>query len=206
MRGLMTYFWHGKMVYINRLKTLFLQPSKSLQEIISKPSFLKTSILLIAASVVYSTIAELGMFHSVRPHFTAAYALMFTIIWFLPTLFSMVFFKIIGKKFNTESYMEANALSIFSVLTLLFIFLSIFMIYSNLFAEPRRTAYFAIVYYNQLLPVAIMGATGAIVLIHRVLKIGKLIVNAKIYQILLIWLAAGAISIYISYLLFRGWL
>jgi len=158
------------------------------------------------ASVVYATIAELGMFHSVRSHFTAAYALMFTIIWFLPTLFSMVFFKIIGKKFNTESYMEANALSFFSVLTLLFLFFSIFMIYSNLIAEPRRTAYFAIVYYNQLLPVAIVGVIGAIMLIHRVLKVGKLMVNARIYQILLTWLAAGAISIYIAYLLFRGWL
>lgn len=194
------------MVYVQRLKTLFHQPSESFQEIINKPSFLKTSIFLIVASVVYATIAELGMFHSVRPHFTAAYALMFTIIWFLPTLFSMVFFKIIGKKFNTESYMEANALSFFSVLTLLFVFFSIFMIYSNLFAEPRRTAYFAIVYYNQLLPVAIVSAMGAIMLIHRVLKVSKLTVNANIYQISLIWLAAGAISIYIAYLLFRGWL
>jgi hypothetical protein len=57
-----------------------------------------------------------------------------------------------------------------------------------------------------LLPVAIVGVIGAIMLIQRILKIGKLIVNAKIYQILLIWLAAGAISIYIAYLLFRGWL
>jgi hypothetical protein len=194
------------MVYINRLKTLFHQPSKSFQEIINKPSFLKTSIILIVASVVYSTIAELGMFHSVRSHFTAAYALMFTIIWFLPTLLSMVFFKIIGKKFDAESYIEANALSIFSVLTLLFVFLSAFMIYSNVFAEPRRTAYFAMVYYNQWLPLAIVSAFGAIVIVHRVLKIGRLIVNAKIYQILLIWLVAAAISMYTAYLLFRGWL
>lgn len=194
------------MVYINRLKTLFHQPSKSFQEIINKPSFLKTSIILIVASVVYSTIAELGMFHSVRSHFTAAYALMFTIIWFLPTLLSMVLFKIIGKKFDAESYIEANALSIFSVLTLLFVFLSAFMIYSNVFAEPRRTAYFAMVYYNQWLPLAIVSAFGAIVIVHRVLKIGRLIVNAKIYQILLIWLVAAAISMYTAYLLFRGWL
>jgi hypothetical protein len=194
------------MVYINRLKTLFHQPSKSFQEIINKPSFLKTSIILIVASVVYSTIAELGMFHSVRSHFTAAYALMITIIWFLPTLLSMVLFKIIGKKFDAESYIEANALSIFSVLTLLFVFLSAFMIYSNVFAEPRRTAYFAMVYYNQWLPLAIVSAFGAIVIVHRVLKIGRLIVNAKIYQILLIWLVAAAISMYTAYLLFRGWL
>jgi hypothetical protein len=202
----MTYFWQANMVYLNRLKTLFHQHSKSLQEIINKPSFFQTSIILIAASVVYSAIAELGMFHSIRPHFTAAYALMFTIIWFLPTLLSMVFFKILGKKFNTESYMEANALSFFSALTLLFLFFSIFMIYSNLFAEPRRTAYFAIVYCNQLLPVAIFGAIGVIMLIHRVLRVSRLIVNAKIYQILLIWLAAGVITLYVGYLLFRGWL
>jgi hypothetical protein len=131
---------------------------------------------------------------------------MFTIIWFLPTLLSMVFFKIIGKKFDAESYIEANALSIFSVLTLLFVFLSAFMIYSNVFAEPRRTAYFAMVYYNQWLPLAIVSAFGAIVIVHRVLKIGRLIVNAKIYQILLIWLVAAAISMYTAYLLFRGWL
>ena len=93
------------MVYINRLKTLFHQPSKSFQETVNRPSFLKTSVLIIVASVVHSIIAELGLFRSIAPHFTAAYALMFTIIWFLPTLLSMVFFKIMGKKFNTESYM-----------------------------------------------------------------------------------------------------
>ncbi len=194
------------MAYIDRLKTLFHRPSESFQEIISKPSFLKTSILIIAASIIYSTIAELGMFHSVRPHFTSAYALMFTIIWFLPTLFSMMFFKIMGKKFDTESYMEASALSLFSVATLVFIFLLAFMIYSNLFAEPRRTAYFALVYYNQWPPFAVVGVIGAIMIVHRVLKIGRLIVNAKIYQILLIWLVAAAISMYTAYLLFRGWL
>jgi hypothetical protein len=111
-----------------------------------------------------------------------------------------------GKKFNTESYMEANALSFFSVLTLLFIFLSVFMIYSNLFADPRRTAYFAMVYYNQWLPLAIVGLPLAIMVVHRVLKIGRFIVDAKIYQILLVWLIAAAISIYVGYLLFRGWL
>jgi FlaA1/EpsC-like NDP-sugar epimerase len=112
---------------------------------------------------------------------------MFTIIWLLPTVLSMIFFKIIGKKFNTESYIEANALSIFSVITLGFIFLLLFMLYSNLIAEPKRTAYFAMVYYNQWYPLAIIGALGALLIIHRVIKISRLIVKAKLYQTIIIW-------------------
>jgi len=194
------------MLYIERLRMLFRHPSKSFQEIMSRPSFLRSSILVMIGSAIYCTIAEFGLFNSINAHFIAGYALMFTILWFLPTLLSMVFFKIIGRKFNTESYMEASALSLFSVATLVFIFLLAFMIYSNLFAEPRRTAYFALVYYNQWPPFAVVGVIGAIMIVHRVLEIGRLIVNAKIYQVVIIWLAAVAISMYIAYLLFRGWL
>jgi hypothetical protein len=194
------------MFYTKRFKTLFHQPSISIQEIISKPSFLKTSLIIIVSTIVYTTIAELGLFNSIMPHFIAAYSIIFTIIWFVPTFFSMLFFKIIGKKFNTESYIEANALSIFSVITLGFIFLLIFMIYSNLFAEPRRTAYFAMVYYNQWYPLAIIGVIGAVLIIHRVIKIGRIIVKVKIYQIIIIWLLSALISIYLAYLIFRGWL
>jgi hypothetical protein len=140
------------------------------------------------------------------PHFIAAYSLMFTIIWFLPTVISMIIFKIIGKKFNTESYIEANALSIFSVITLGFILLSIFMIYSNIYADPKRTAYFAMVYYNQWYPLAIVGVIGAILILHRIIIIGRIIVKAKLYQIIIIWIVAALISMYIAYLIFRGWL
>ena len=194
------------MSYINRFKTLFHRPSASTREIINNPSFLKTSIIIIICSIIYTTIAELGLFNSLMPHFIAAYALIFTIIWFLPTFISMFIFKIIGKKFDTESYIEANALSIFSVITIGFIFLLIFMIYSNFFVDPKRTAYFAMVYYNQWYPLAVVGVIGAILIIHRVIKIGRIIVKAKIYQIIIIWLAAALISIYIAYLIFRGWL
>jgi hypothetical protein len=117
-----------------------------------------------------------------------------------------MFFKIIGKKFNTESYIEANALSIFSVITLGFIFLSIFMIYSNIFADPKRTAYFAMVYYNQWYPLAIVGVIGAILILHRIIIIGRIIVKAKLYQIIIIWIVSALISMYIAYLIFRGWL
>jgi len=194
------------MSYINRFKTLFHRPSASTREIINNPSFLKTSIIIIICSIIYTTIAELGLFNSLMPHFIAAYALIFTIIWFLPTFISMFIFKIIGKKFDTESYIEANALSIFSVITIGFIFLLIFMIYSNFFVDPKRTAYFAMVYYNQWYPLAVVGVIGAILIIHRAIKIGRIIVKAKIYQIIIIWLAAALISIYIAYLIFRGWL
>jgi len=194
------------MSYINRFKTLFHRPSDSVQEIISNPSFLKTSTIIIICTIVYTTIAELGLFNSIMPHFIAAYSIILTIIWFLPTFISMVFFKIIRRKFNTESYIEANALLIFSVITLGFIFLLIFMIYSNFFADPKRTAYFAMVYYNQWYPLALVGVIGAILIIHRVIKIGRIIVKAKIYQIIIIWLLAALISIYIAYLIFRGWL
>jgi len=194
------------MSYLNRFKTLFHRPSDSIQEIISNPSFLKTSIIIIIFTIIYTTIAELGLFNSVMPHFIAAYSIMFTIIWFLPTFISMIIFKTIGKKFNTESYMEANALAIFLVITFAFIFLLIFMIYSNLIAIPKRTAYFAMVYYNQWYPLAIIGIIGAILIIHQVIKIGRFIVKAKIYQIIIIWLLSALFSIYLSYLIFRGWL
>ena len=194
------------MSYIKRFKTILHHPTDSFQEIIKSPSFFKTSIIIIISNIVYTTIAELGLFNSLMPHFIAAYALIFTIIWFLPTFISMFIFKIIGKKFDTESYIEANALSIFSVITIGFIFLLIFMIYSNFFVDPKRTAYFAMVYYNQWYPLAVVGVIGAILIIHRVIKIGRIIVKAKIYQIIIIWLAAALISIYIAYLIFRGWL
>jgi len=194
------------MAYINRLKTLFHKPSKSFQEVIDSPSFFKTSILIIVATVVYSVIAEIGLFRVVVPHFAAAYALMFTIIWFLPTLLSMLFFKIMGKKFNAESYMEANALSYLTVLTLLFIFVGIFMIYTNVFQEPRRETYIAMVYYNQFLPMAIVGAPLIIMLVYRVFKVGRLIASAKIYQTALVWIIATAITLCAGYLFFAGWL
>lgn len=194
------------MAYINRLKTLFHQPSKTFQEVISSPSFFKTSILIIVATVVYSVIAEIGLFRTVVPHFVAAYALMFTIIWFVPTLLSMVFFKIMGKKFNAESYMEANALSFLAVLTVLFIFVAGFMIYTNVFAEPKRETYIAMVYYNQWLPMAIASVPLVIMVIHRILKVGRLIANAKIYQTILVWIIATVITVYVGYLLYAGWL
>jgi hypothetical protein len=194
------------MVYAERLRMLFHRPSKSFQEITNRPSFFRSSILIIIGTVIYCTIAEFGLFNDINGHFIAAYALMFTILWFLPTLLSMAFFKVIGKKFNAESYMEASALSLFSVTTVVFIFLLAFMIYSNLFAEPRRAVYFAVVYYSQLLPFMVVGAIAAIMMIHRALAIGKLVVNARIYQTVIVWLVAGAISMYIAYLLFRGWL
>jgi len=194
------------MSYIKRFKTILHHPTDSFQEIIKSPSFFKTSIIIIISSIVYTTIAELGMFNSLMPHFIAAYAIMFTVIWFLPTTISMIFFKIIGKKFNSESYIEANALSIFSILTLCFIFFTIFMIYSNIFAEPKRTAYFAMVYYNQWYPLLIIGIIGVILIFHRVIRIGQLIVKAKIHQTIIIWAISAIISIYIAYLIFRGWL
>lgn len=194
------------MSYIKRFKTILHHPTDSFQEIIKSPSFFKTSIIIIISSILYTTIAELGMFNSLMPHFIAAYAIMFTIIWSVPTFISMIFFKIIGKKFNMESYIEANALSIFSVLTICFIFFTIFMIYSNIFADPKRTAYFAMIYYTQWYPLAIIGVIGAILIIHQVIKIGRLIVRAKIYQTIIIWVISAIISIYIAYLIFRGWL
>lgn len=194
------------MSYKKRFETLFHRPSESFQEIIKYPCFFKTSLVIFISGLVYTTIAELGLFNSLMPHFIAAYSLMFTIIWFLPTVISMIIFKIIGKKFNTESYIEANALSIFSVITLGFIFLSIFMIYSNIFADPKRTAYFAMVYYNQWYPLAIVGVIGAILILHRIIIIGRIIVKAKLYQIIIIWIVSALISMYIAYLIFRGWL
>ncbi len=194
------------MAYSERLRMLFHRPSKSFQAIMDRPSFSRSSILIIIGSVIYSTIAEFGLFNDINAHFIAAYALMFTILWFLPTFLSMVFFRTIRKRFNTESYMEAGALSLFSVATVVFIFLVAFMIYSNFFAEPRRAVYFAVVYGNQLLPFMIVGAVAAIMTIHRALAIGRLIVNARIYQTVIVWLVAGAITMYVAYLLFRGWL
>lgn len=185
---------------------LFHRPSKSFQAIMDRPSFFKTSILIIICSAIYCTIAEFGMFNDVNAHFIAAYALMFTILWFLPSLLSMVFFRIIRKRFNTESYMEASALSLFSVATVVFIFLVAFMIYSNFFAEPRRAVYFAVVYGNQLLPFMVVGGIAAIMTVHRALTIGRLVVNARVYQTVIVWLVAGAITLYVAYLLFRGWL
>ena len=111
------------MSYTKRFVTLFRRPSESVQEIVKYPCFFKTSVVIILCGLGYIIIAELGLFRSLMPHFIAAYALMFTIIWMLPTVLSLVFFKIIGKRFNTESYLEASALSIFSVLTIGFIFL-----------------------------------------------------------------------------------
>ncbi len=194
------------MSYKKRFETLFHRPSESFQEIIKYPCFFKTSLVIFICGLVYTTIAELGLFNSLMPHFIAAYSLMFTIIWFLPTVISMIIFKIIGKKFNTESYIEANALSIFSVITLGFILLSIFMIYSNIYADPKRTAYFAMVYYNQWYPLAIVGVIGAILILHRIIIIGRIIVKAKLYQIIIIWIVSALISMYIAYLIFRGWL
>lgn len=194
------------MAYKTRLRLAFHHPSRCLQEVLDKPSFLKTSVVMMVASVASSIIAEYGMFHSVGAHFTAAYSLMFTILWFLPTLLSMLLFRAIGKHFDTESYMEANALSFLPVLTVVFVCLCAFMIYSNAYAQPRRTAYFAMVYYNQWLPMALAGALGVVVLVHRLLVTGRLIAQAKAYQIALVWSIAAAISLYIAYLLFRGWL
>jgi hypothetical protein len=194
------------MSYTKRFVTLFRRPSESVQEIVKYPCFFKTSLVIILCGLGYIIIAELALFRSLMPHFIAAYALMFTIIWLLPTVLSLVFFKIIGKRFNTESYLEASALSIFSVLTIGFIFLSLFMIYSNLFAEPKRTAYFAMVYYNQWYPLAIIGGIGVVLLFHRIIIISRSIVKAKLYQILSVWVAAAVISVYVAYLFFRGWL
>jgi len=194
------------MSYTKRLITLFHRPSQSLQEIIEHPCFLLTSLVIILCSLGYVIIAELGLFHSLMLHFIAAYALMVTIIWLLPTVITLGLFKLIKKKFSIEAYMEANALSIFSVVTIGFIFLSLFIIYSNFFAEPKRTAYFAMVYYNQWYPLAIIGGIGLILLLHRIILICRSIVKVKLYQFLLIWLFAAAVSMYVAYLFFRGWL
>lgn len=194
------------MLYIKRLITIFHHPSQSLQEISEHPCFFLTSLVIILCSIGYVIIAELGLFNSLMLHFIAAYALMVTIIWLLPTVITLLLFKLIKKKFSIEAYMEASALSIFSVVTIGFIFLSLFIIYSNFFAEPKRTAYFAMFYYNQWYPLAIIGGIGLILLLHRIILIGRNIVKIKLYQILLIWLFAAAISIYVAYLFFRGWL
>lgn len=194
------------MPYAKRLKTLFHRPSESFQEIIKNPSFLKTSVLITISSVLYSTVAEYGLFKCLTAHFIAAYALMFTLLWLLPTLISMLILKIFGKKFSSESYIEANALSFFSVFTYVFLCLVSFTVYSHLLAEPRRTVYHAIVYYNQWLPLAVLGGIGAIVAIHRMVQVGRQVAKAKTYQLIIAWVVAWAILLYIAYLFFRGWL
>ena len=194
------------MTILHALKNWWHPSQETIENLIEHPSFAKDSTVIVIFSLIYTTIAELGLFNAIVLHFIAAYSLMFTIIWLVPSVVSMLLFRLSKRQFNVEVYLVINARSIFFVISLAFIGFIGFMIYSNFISVPQRAGYYAMIYYNQWYPLAVVGGIGAIMISQAVIHNTRRMIKAPMWQISAIWILSFLLALSGAYLFFRGWL
>jgi len=191
------------MPYWSRLRFALYSPGRVVTEVLEKPDLLRTTLFMAITGVLFGVVIQYTMSTVVVLHFLAVYTLMFNTIWLLPSLLSLFLFWLIGKRFSAEAYLECGYLAFMPFYTGLWVYFLPAGLYHYL--KGDCLAYPAIVCYDEWVYLAIPVGLGFFLSYLYSILVGVRVAKARWYTSFIVWTLSLS-SLYLTYLIFRGWL
>jgi len=191
------------MPYRSRLGCALHRPGRAISEVLARPDLFRTTLFMALTGILFGVLIQYTMSTAVVPHFLAVYTLMFNTIWLLPSLLSMLLFWLMGKRFSAEVYLECGYLAFMPFYTGLWAYFLPAGIYHYLRGDCL--AYPAIVCYDEWIYLAFPVGLGFLLSYLYSILVGVRVARARWYVSFLVWTLSLS-SLYVTYLIFRGWL
>jgi len=191
------------MSHWSRFGYALFRPSKAISEALEKPDFLRTALFIALNTLLFSTFLQYSLSTAVVLHFVAVYALLFTTVWFMPSLLSLLIFRLAGKRFSVEAYLEGSYLAFLPFYVSLWIYFLPATVYHSL--KGDYTVYAGLVYYDEVLYLALPLLFGLLLSFVNSVKVGTRATGVRWYFSLLVWTISFS-GLYVTYLILSGWL
>lgn len=189
---------------LSPLKDIWIHPTRAFKTAVDSPDLFRISIFVAVGGFAFGVTTMYATTMIWNFHMIAAWSLASFLLWLLWSLISGGFWRILGKKFSFESWVESGLISWFPFLTSFLVFFVPFGIYHRIVRD--YLPYPGLLYYGLWKVAAIPIGIGLFWTMILCTLMGMRVLETKWYKSFIVGAIAALFALIIPYLIWRGWL